>query len=335
MRYPRKILAGVVLLSGLMAGTAFASAWHFKLVDKIPLPNAKGHGDFVRYDPTDGMIYVSLPNGGVAVDSHTNKVVHHWKSIPAPNSHASDAHYVYWTAAQGPGKTNQIVVISKKTWKIVNRVTTVGTSPDGMWLDPMTHKLYVAMDDNNWVDVYSTGKDPKFETKFPLVPTKGSGPDVGRLVASKNVLYMPDDSWEESLNASTGQITHKVNLHIKVTKLDGTKGQIYDPKTNAVWVGTTTAGVYVFNADTLKVLKHLSAKSGIDEVEWDPKLGLVYAFEGAGKGFNVYDANTMKPVTFVSTGVGLTHTGTVDLKTHNVYAYAGLAGSLYVYKPEK
>ncbi|MCF3948672.1 YncE family protein, partial [Acidiphilium iwatense] len=210
-----------------------------------------------------------------------------------------------------------------------------GTSPDGMWLDPATHKLYVAMDDNNWVDVYSTGKDPKFETKFPLYPTKGSGPDVGWLVPSKNVLYMPDDSWEEMLNATTGKILYKYNTHCDITNLGGTKGQIYDPKTNAVWVGTTTAGVYVFNADTLKVLKHLSAKSGIDEVEWDPKLGLVYAFEGAGKGFNVYDANTMKPVTFVSTGVGLTHTGTVDLKTHDVYAYAGLAGALYVYKPEK
>jgi DNA-binding beta-propeller fold protein YncE len=330
-----KLLAGAALLSLMGAIPALAQTYHFKLIDKIPLPGKPGHGDFVRFDPTDGYVYVSLPNGGAVVDTHTNKVVHYFKSIPAPNSHASDSKYVYWTVAQGAGKLNQIVVISKKDWKIVNRVTTTGTSPDGMWLDPDNHKLYIAMDDNNWIDVYSTGKAPKFEKKIMLYPSKGSGPDVGTLAPSKNTLYMPDDSWEEAININTGKITHKINTKVKITKLGGTKGQIYDSKTNTVWVGSTTGGVFVFNANTLKLLKHLPAKGGIDQVSWDPKLGLVYAFEGAAKGFDVYDANTMKHVGFVSSGVGLTHTGTVDTATDNVYAYAGKAGALYVYKPEK
>jgi DNA-binding beta-propeller fold protein YncE len=330
-----KLLAGAALLSGMMAGSAFAQSYHFKLVDKISLPGKPGHGDFVRYDPTDGYIYVSLPNGGAVVDTHTNKVIHYFKSISSPNSHASDKNYVYWTVADGPGKTNQIVVISKKDWKIVNRVTTEGTSPDGMWLDPGNHKLYIAMDDNNWIDVYSTGHAPKFETKIPLYPAKGSGPDVGTLVPSKNILYMPDDSWEEAININTDKITHKVNTHVKITKLGGTKGQIYDPKTNTVWVGSTTGGVLVFNADTLKIIKRLPSKGGIDQVSFDPKLNLVYAFDGGANGVDVYNANTMAPVTFISTGIGLTHTGTVDLANNDIYAYAGKADALYVYKPEK
>lgn len=331
----KKLLASGAIFGGLLMGTAMAQTYHFKLVDKIALPGKPGHGDFVRYGRETGYVYVSLPNGGAVVDTHDNKVVHYFKSITSPNSHAEDANYVYWTEANGPGKANQIVVISKKDWKIVNRVTTVGTSPDGMWIDPAAHKLYTAMDDNNWVDVYSTGKDPKFLKKFPLVPKTGGGPDVGILVPSKNALFIPDDSWEERLNATTGKVEKAVNLHIKVTKLDGTKGQIYDAKTNQLWVGTTSAGVYVFNPDTLAVIKHLPAKGGIDQVSYDPKLGLVYAFEGAAKGFDVYDANSDKHVGFVSTGVGLTHTGTVDLANDEVYAYAGKAGALYVYKPEK
>ena len=330
-----KLLAGVALLSGLMAGSALAQAYHFKLVDKISLPGKAGHGDFVRYDPTDGYVYVSLPNGGAVVDTHTNKVIHYFKSILSPNSHASDKNYVYWTAAGGTGKANQIVVISKKDWKIVKRINTVGTSPDGLAFDPTSQKLYAQMDDNNWVDVYSSGRTPKFQTKIPLYPSKGSGPDVGTLVPSKNILYMPDDSWEEAININTGKITHKVNTHVKVTKLGGTKGQIYDPKTNTVWVGTTTGNVLIFNADTLKMIKRLPAKGGIDEVSFDPKLGLVYAFDGGASGVDVYDSNTMTPVTFISTGIGLTHSGTVDLANHDVYAYAGKADALYVYKPEK
>ncbi len=332
-----KLLAGAAILSMMAAVPALAQNYHFKLIDKIQLPGKPGHGDMVRYDPSNGYLYVSLTDGAAVVDSHTNKIVYSFPSISSPNDVAFDDDYVYWTEADGPGKSNKIVVISKKDWKIVNQVTTEGTSPDGMDLDASAHKLYVMMDDNNWVDVYSTGETPKLETKFMLYPSKGSGPDVGIVVPSKNTLYMPDDAWEEAINVNTGKITHKIDTKVKITKKGGTKNQAYNPRNNTLWVGTSTAsgGMLLLNPTTLKIIKRLPQKGGVDQVALDPKLGLIYAFEGKAKGFDVYNANTMKHVGFVSTGVGLTHTGTPDTATHNVYAYAGDAESLYVYKPEK
>lgn len=335
-----KLLAGAALLSAVFAGPALASTYHYKLIDKIQLPAKPGHGDMLEYDPSNGYMYVSMTDGGAVVDTHTNKVVKSFPSIKDPNDNAFDDNYVYWTEAEDEGSTkaNQIVVIDKKTWKIVARVNTQGTSPDGMQMDAANHKLYVMMDDNNWVEVYNTsGQTPKFESKIMLYPTSGSGPDVGTLAASKHTLYMPVDSWEEAIDTSTGKITQKTNTKVKVTKKGGTKGQVYDPSTDKLWVSTSTAkgGVLIFDPSTLKIVKRLPQKAGADQVAFDPKMNLMYVFEGAGKGFDVYNANTMKHITFVSTGVGSTHTGMVDPTTGNVYAYAGKASALYVYKPEK
>jgi len=72
-------------------------------------------------------------------------------------------------------------------------------------------------------------------------------------------------------------------------------------------------------------------------VEFDPEPDLVYAYVGNGrKGFDVYDAKTLKPITFVSTDdVGQTHTGAVNSSNHLVYAYGGEGGVVEVFKPVK
>lgn len=71
----------------------------------------------------------------------------------------------------------------------------------------------------------------------------------------------------------------------------------------------------------------------MDVAVFDPGLGLVYAFEGTAKGFDVYDANTMEHVTFVSTGIGQTHTEDVDPATLRAYAYGGNARVIDVFQP--
>src|ERR1700739_1696148 len=118
-----KQLAGIALMSGLMSGTAFAANYDFKLVAKIPLPTQPGHGDWVAFDPSNQDVYVSLKGSGMAVvDTRTNQVIHYFDAIPSPNTMAFDNDYIYETAAEGPGanKTNQIVVIDKKTWQVVD-----------------------------------------------------------------------------------------------------------------------------------------------------------------------------------------------------------------------
>lgn len=331
------VLAGTALATALLAAPSLAASYRFEAVGKITLPGKPGHGDIVTFDPAADMIYVSLADDGLAVvNPKTRTVVADIQHVPSPNGNTADSHYVYVAAGEGAGagKTNAIVVIDKASWKVVGQVTTQGTSPDWIAVDPASHRIYTASDDNNWLEVYSEGAHPKFEAKWPLFPANAkSGPDVATLLAPKHEIFQSDDSDIDLVDTANGKVTAHVDTGVKLTKKGGTKGSIYDAAHGRLWVGTTSGGVVVLNAADLKVITRLPAHGGIDEVAFDPKLGLVYAFEGGAKGFDVYDAKTMKPVSFVSTSVGQTHTGDVDSRTHLVYAYEGKADVLGIYKP--
>ncbi len=303
----------------------------YRMVTKISLPGKGGHGDWVTYDPGTNSVYVALHGSGVAViGAATNKVVTDVDPIKGPNGIAYDSEYVYAAA----GDTNELVTISKKDWKIASRVKTKGTSPDGVWFDSTHGTVLVASDDKNWIEVYSAGATPKLLRTIALQPANPkAGPDVGVLVTSKGILYMPDDALVEEVNLETNKVGRAVDTHVKLAKTGGTKGMIYDPKTNHLWVGTTAKEVLVLDASTLATVATVPARSGIDEVAFDPGLRLVYTFEGSAKGFEVYSADEMKRVAYVNTGSGNTHTGDVDPKTHRVYAYEGDANVVGVYAP--
>ncbi|HTU53815.1 MAG TPA: DUF5074 domain-containing protein [Acetobacteraceae bacterium] len=331
-----KLLADTLVLTALISGTALAGTYQFQKVATIPLPTKPGHGDWVAFDPSNQDVYVSLHGAGMAVvDSKTDKVVHDFANIPAPNTMTFDNNYIYETAAEGAGagKTNQIVVIDKKTWQEVARVNTVGTSPDGTFIDKANGRLYVVMDDNNWIDVYTTGAHPTFVKKFMLEPANPKeGPDVANLY--NGTIYATNDAWVEQVNPNTGAIGKAVDYHLKLTSLGGTKDMFWDQAHDAIWVATTTGGLLVINPKTLAVEKRLPETAGADGVAADRALGLVYVFEGGVPGFDVYSINPMARLTTVRTGTAKpTHSGAVDPATHEIFAYAGGDATLEVFKP--
>lgn len=323
----------------LLVEPALADEYQFQKVATIELPGMKGHGDIATFDPSDQMLYVAMPNDGLCVvDTRTNTVVKYIENVPSPNGSDWDANNVYVASGDGAGagKINDIIVISKETWKEIGRVQTQGTSPDWIGIDRQAGLIYVDSDDNNWMEVYTTGEKPKLKAKWDLFPTTAkTGPDVAALVPSRHTIYQSDDFYVLKVDTSTGAVVAKVDTEVKLTKKGGTKGEVYDAKHNRLWVGTTSKEILVLDADTLATIAKLPQVGGADVVALDPGLGLVYSFEGGANGFDVYDANTMKPVTFIKTGVGNTHTGDIDPETHLVYAFEGDGGVIGVYKPVK
>lgn len=305
----------------------------FQRVGTIVLPGTAGHGDWVTYDPGAGRLYVSLHGSGMAViDPAAKRVVATAEPIKGPSGNTYDQDYVYVAA----GDANELVVVSKRNWTIVGRVHTKGTSPDGVWVDRARGTVIVASDDANMLEVYSAGATPRLLSTTPLQPAHPkTGPDVGVLVASKGVLYMPDDAMVETVRLSTMTIGRAVDTRIPLTKQGGTKGMIYDPRTNRLWVGTTAKEVLVLDGTTLAVAARIPARAGIDEMAFDPGARLVYAFEGTARGFEAFGADTMKLLAYVDTGSGGTHTGAADPKTHAVYAYEGDANVVGVYVPSE
>lgn len=340
-----KLLASTALMTGLMIGTGFAagpspcgpSEYSYKLVTKINLPTKAGHGDWVAYDPETHDVYVSLVDGMAVVSTATNKVIHSYsaKEIPAPNTMTFDRNYIYETVAEGPKKKNEIVVINKHDWKIVDRVNTKGTSPDGTFIDRANHHLYVISDDENWIEVYTASAHPKFITKYPEVPKNTvAGPDVG--VLFHGTIYATNDAYLESMNPNDGKIEKAVNYNLKLNKFGGTKGAIWDSENNTIWVGTTNHEILEIDPKTLQIIKPMPEVAGADEVAVDPGLGLVYAFEGGIPGFDVFSLKEQRYLTTVKTGAKKpTHSGTVDTANHDVYAYVGGHAQLWVYRPVK
>jgi hypothetical protein len=301
----------------------------FTLVRTIPLPGPAGHGDWVAYDPGNGYIYLSHHGTNVVVvDTKTNKVVANIDSpdLSTPDVIAFDSKFLYVTGE----KAGKIVVISKATWKIVGTATTKGPSPDGIWLDAAMGRLYVVSNDANQLEVYGAGNQPHLIATYPLEPAKPkAGPDVGILLPSRNRLYEPDDALVLAVDLDSGQITRRLDTGLPVTENGAAKGMVYDSKMDRLWVATTDKRVLVLNADTLGKVKILAATEADDQMGFDPGLRLVYAF--GGHGFDVYNADTMEHIAYVDTGSAVTHTGAVDLATHQVYVYEGQANVLGVY----
>src|SRR5215469_10804317 len=113
------VFAALLASTALLAVPALASGYQFNKVATIDLQGQKGHGDIVTYDRSNGMVYVSMPQGLDVIDTKTNKVAHFIQDVPSPNGNDYDSKFVYVAAGDGAGqgKVNAIVVIDKKTWK--------------------------------------------------------------------------------------------------------------------------------------------------------------------------------------------------------------------------
>jgi len=299
----------------------------YSKVDQISLPGTGGHGDWVTYDPANGYVYLGHHGSDIIViDTANNSIIADINGVPEPNGIAYDSNYLYVSSAAG----NFIAVITKTNWTITGNVKTNGTTPDGIWYSERYGRVYVASDDANQIESYTAGPDPKLLSIYPLLPVNPkSGPDVGVLVDSKNKLYIPDDNLVLSLDLTSGQIKNQLNTNLTIGAQGATKNMIYDNLTNRLWVATTNNQTWILNADTLKPITVLPATFPDDQMAFDPTTRLMYTF--GGKGFDVYDANTLQHLNFVDTSSPITHTGTVDTANHEVYAYEGQANVVGVY----
>lgn len=351
------LVAALAVSAALFAVPALAQAqeYHYVKVADIYLPTKPGHGDITTYDPTNGMVYVSMVDDGLAViDTRTQRVAHVFKDIPDPNGNDYDENYVYVAAAEGLpqgmsganngtgfGTRNELVVIDKHTWRIVDRVETKGTSPDGVSVGD--GHVFVVSDDNNWIEVYSQGAHPQLQNVFELYPQNSNhwwlntsdacGPDVNYVSSARHEIFQTQTSLMEIVDVNTGAIKRHVDTGVELTAHCGTKQPWLDEKNNRLWVPTSSkaGGMLVMNPDTLAIEKKLPQSSGKDAVGVDPGLGIIYSFGGSG--FDAYNFNTLQHVAYVNTHVGTTHTGDVDPTTHAVYVYEGKRAALGVFCP--
>jgi hypothetical protein len=316
--------------------------YEFQQVATIPMEGPKGHGDGCAFDPQTNRIFCSMHDHGVdVVSTRTNKSIKFISDILAPSDEEYYDGYIYVAQGPGSGKLNALVVINGKTLQVVDRVKNKGTSSDEITINPETKTLYLGMDDNNWVEVYSISNPakPVFKTIFHMVPPNPvSGVDDGTVAPPLNALFWSDDSYVGMYNATTGKLEHLLDTGVPLRKFGGVKNERFDAKNDTLWVVTTNPGMhgmFIINAKNDTVIKTLALSGGGDGLSVDPSLGLIYAFNRwhGSHGFDAYDMNKEDRIAHVNVPSGQTHTGVVDTNNHVVYAFGGDQGTLYGFKP--
>ncbi|KLU62002.1 hypothetical protein CEB3_c17010 [Peptococcaceae bacterium CEB3] len=324
----------VATSTGLQKGPAKElTAKDFLTLEKtINLPGKGGHGDIVAYDPAENAVYIdqSPDNNVIVISTKTQDILKVIPDVKSANGIAIGPKYVYVASAG----ENKLVVIEKGTWNVVARVDTGGKTPDAVYYDGKDNKIFIANDDSDTMGVVSPDSPFELMTSFPLLEHYNlkakSGPDLGVYIPGKDRLYQSDDNYVLVLNTKTNQLVQKFDTNLPIEKLGATKDMVYDPKTDTIWVGTTSKMVLVMNPDTGKFTK-VATLSGMDQVACDPVSNFLFLGEGTSGCMEVVNMGTQKAIGAIPIEKGF-HTLDVDTNQHMVYVYANYKNQVEIYK---
>lgn len=193
--------------------------------------------------------------------------------------------------------TNTVAVINLTTFSVVANIS-VGTYPEGMLLDPVTHDIYVANvgyhNNSNNISVV----DPNTNRVVQSV-TVGTGPWMLTYDPQTREIFSANSgSYNVSIiNASTNQVIGNVAV--------GTVpyGIVYDPASNDVFVANDHSdNVSVINASSDRVLKTLSVGHIPAETWLDSLNGNIYIPDWGSQNVTVIDGLNATVLPPISTG---------------------------------
>jgi|SRR5579872_5446265 len=325
-------IVGVSLFALTMAVPGALGAGNptqYRLVKTIDLPGAKGgHGDWVTFDQaTDTVWLAQAPDHDVVViDAKTNAVKKVIDGVEEGNGIALSER----DAFLADGKGNKVVVVDKRTFAKVAELTDVGKTPDGLYWDPKTNRLWVAADDDNQLSVYeAAGGGFKKIDALKLEPNPAKdGPDVGTFVPEHDRIYQPVDNKVDVIDAKTMKIETVWDPGIK----KGAKTIAYDPKSDHLVVGTTDQDVLILNAKDGSVIATVPVDGAVDQSVVESATRRAYVGDKAGH-VDVIDLDQNKRITTIPSDKNM-HTLTVDSGNHDVYVYRDQGNKVDVFAAE-
>jgi DNA-binding beta-propeller fold protein YncE len=326
---PTQICLSTALTGLLLSSTmAFAAAppTQYQLVKTIDLPGDKGgHGDWVAFDRDTNTVWLAqAPDHQIVViDAKTNAVKKTIEGIEEGNGIT----FSNRDAFLADGKGNKVVVVDKRSFAKAAELTDVGKTPDGVYWEPKSERLWVAADDDDQLTVFKFANG-KFEktTSFKLNPNPAKdGPDVGIFVPSQDRIYQPVDNKVDVIDAKTMKIETVWDPGVK----GSTKSIAYDPKTDHLIVGTTDKNVLILNAKTGAVVATIPVAGSVDQSVIDESARRAYVGDKAGH-VDVIDLDANKLVTTIASDKDM-HTLTVDPQTHTLYVYRDQGNKMDVF----
>ena len=307
----------------------------------------------IAVNPETNMVYVANRdlNSTAVIDGKTNKVVANVTVGPSPHSVAvnPNTNLIYVSNRGFPidnitttnTDSNTVSVIDGKTNKVVANVT-VGYSPEGVAVNPVTNKIYVANSGDYSVSVIDGSNNKVVDKMLTVDPDFGNLPLIYNLATfvavnpKTNMVYLTNED-ADTVSVIDGKNDRMLTSPISIDRIGQPgvtlpairvglqpHGLAVNPETNMIYVPNGDSNsTSVIDGKTNKVVANVTVGNDPHVIAINPKNNMVYVTNfGGGEGItntvSVIDGNTTKVVANITVGSS-PHSVAVNPTTDMVY----------------
>lgn len=306
-----------------------------KIVAQIALPNPAGG---ITYDPANGLIYIAVDPGGVAVINPNNNTL--LETIPTPNSsypffitYANGNIYEAGTSLAYNGGSMTVINPSNQ---VIATFSLSSSYPQGMAYDPINQEIYVANDNSKYMTVVNASTDQVAGTipsayTYDAVYSSANG-YIYATQAQNNSVAVIDPSTNtviKTIQVGTyPTIISYLNGYVYVGNQSSSTVSVIDPSTNTV-VSTVSVPNVSVTADSTNGYIYTSYGSNISWLTVSAALpgGTIYATNWQGNSGTTANTTCLSQLASQSnSSLGVTSNNFININGSLVAQYRGVFG---------
>lgn len=300
-----KLLAGMVL-STVLAATAFAAESNYKIIDRIKVPD--GAFDYATFDSATGRVLMARADFTTVIDAKTGRVSQlnsaapGHMAVPVPGTSLI-------VLPQRPGMVRIVDMASDKMLADIP----AGQNPDGAVYDSFSKMVFVMNHDNG----ESTVIDPVARKAVATIPVGGTlefpaSDGAGKIFV--NITSVPEIA---VIDVKTRMVTG----HYKLDGCRGASGLAYATQAKVLISSCGNGIAKVLDAATGREVASLMIARGPDAVIYDAARQLAFipcGGDGVLEVISLKDPAHIAVVQHLPTLAG-SRTGTLDPQTGRLY----------------
>jgi len=283
----------------------------YQLTKTMPI-GGEGRWDYIAFEPTAGLLYVTRQSHVQVVEPASGKVVADIPNLGGVHGVAFAQEFSRGFISDG--KTDSVVVFDLKTWKIIGSVP-VGQKPDAIVYDPASKKVYCFNAKSEDATVIDPAAVPD-KANIATIPL-GTGPESCVADGRGHVFVDLEDG---NAVAVIDTATMKVTATYPTSGGEGPAGLAIDPIRHVLFAGCHNQVMSILDSGTGKPLATLPIGAGVDYCSFDAATGEAFASCGDGTvtGIRRTVSDKYEVTQTIHTKAGA-RTMTIDPGTHVLY----------------
>jgi len=312
LRNPTVFLGLLVLFAGFEGGPyCHAKSVAYHMVRKIQVPGKPGdsYWDNITVDPASRRIYVAHGSRVEVIHADTGKYL--GAVVDTATAHSIAIVPELGKGFVTDGESNTVTVFDLGSLAHTAEIK-VGSQPDAVKYDPVTHRIYVSNTKSD--DIYSIDA----ATNKVLMTGKLGGPTENIVFDEKGTLWAILERTNELVTLDGA--TLKVRKKVELPGCDAPNGMAIDLASRRLFIGCRSRIFMVIDADKGNTITTFPIGEHIDMTIFDPETKLIFTSTGDGNITIVHEdsPNKYRQVQTVTTMRGA-KTMALDSKTKKLF----------------